>query len=250
VFVFLFLQGPSFSFSEDSVETKPIVEFGMVPYRVTHPGERCDLAFPDDETREQLVCQGTDEYERAQQEGVPTEKIDQAPAWVTLFTSMFMHGGWLHIIFNMLFLWIFGNNIEDSMGRGRYVIFYLLGGLAADGLQIAANTGGTAPTIGASGAVAAVLGAYALEYPRARVLTLVFIGLIFLVELPALLLLGIWFVLQFIPAIGQLALTDLGTGGGVAYFAHVGGFVFGVAAIKLFAKRRNPHYGQPKYPVY
>jgi len=242
VFVFLFLQGPSLTLGgDDQVETKPVVEYGVVPYRVTHPGEDCELAYPDDASKQELVCEGTKEYTTAKQDNVPVESLDEPPAWVTLFTSMFMHGGWFHIAFNMLFLWIFGNNIEEAMGRIRYLAFYLLGGLAASGLQILANTSSTVPAIGASGAIAAVLGAYALLYPRARVLSLIFLGLIFLVEVPALILLGIWFLLQFLPAVGQFAFTD-GDGGGVAYFAHVGGFIFGLAAVKLFVRHRSESY--------
>ncbi len=152
---------------------------------------------------------------------------------------MFMHGGILHIAFNMLFLWIFGNNVEDSMGRGRFVLFYLLAGIAAAYAQALLDTSATVPAIGASGAVAGVLGGYLLLYPHARVLTLVFIiFFVTLIEIPAVVMLGIWFALQFLPAIGQLATPDVSAaGGGVAYFAHIGGFVFGLAAIKLFANR-------------
>ncbi len=160
---------------------------------------------------------------------------------------MFMHGGILHIAFNMLFLWVFGNNIEDSMGRGRFVLFYLLAGIAAAYAQALLDTNATVPAIGASGAVAGVLGGYLLLYPHARVLTLVFIiFFVTLIEIPALVMLGIWFALQFLPAIGQLATPDVAAaGGGVAYFAHIGGFIFGLAAIKLFANRyrdRRPEY--------
>ena len=128
----------------------------------------------------------------------------------------------------MLFLWIFGNNIEDSMSRLRFVVFYLLGGIAALGLQVLIDPSSTVPTVGASGAIAAVLGGYALLYPRARVLTLVFIIIIFtIVQLPALLVLGLWFLLQLLPAFSE----PVGGGeGGVAYFAHIGGFVFGLLA--------------------
>ena len=123
---------------------------------------------------------------------------------------MFMHGGILHIAFNMLFLWVFGNNIEDSMGRGRFVLFYLLAGIAAAYAQALLDTNATVPAIGASGAVAGVLGGYLLLYPHARVLTLVFIiFFVTLIEIPALVMLGIWFVLQFLPAIGQLATPDV-----------------------------------------
>ena len=138
---------------------------------------------------------------------------------------MFMHASILHIGGNMLFLWIFGNNVEDSMGRVKFLVFYLLGGLAALALQVAVGPNSTAPTLGASGAIAAVLGGYILLYPRARVLTLVFIILFFtVIELPALVMLGIWFAEQAV--FGAAGLTNpTGRGGGVAYFAHVGGFV-------------------------
>jgi membrane associated rhomboid family serine protease len=253
VLVFLFLQGPSFSFSSgDAVDTKTVVEYGAIPYRITHPGEDCDLVPPQATTSgsEILICEGTPEFREAQQAGVPIEDLSQPPAFLTILTSMFMHGGWLHIAGNMIFLWIFGNNVEDSMGRLRYVLFYLLGGLAAAVAQVAIDPDATVPLVGASGAIAAVLGGYALLYPRARVLTLFFFFFIFFIEVPALLLLGLWIFLQFLPAVGQLASPDIQGGGGVAYWAHIGGFLFGLAAIKLFAHRRSAEYGRPKYPVY
>jgi len=136
------------------------------------------------------------------------------------------------------------------MGRFRFALFYLLGGIAAALAQVAISPDATTPLVGASGAIAAVLGGYALLYPRARVLTLFFFFLIFFFEIPALVLLGLWIFLQFLPAVGQLASPDVGGGGGVAYWAHIGGFLFGLAAIKLFAKRRSSEYDRPKYPVY
>lgn len=252
VIVFLFFQGASFS--GEQVDSKPVVEYGAIPYRITHPGKECDLARVQDATTgriaEDVVCEGTAVYREAKQIGA-TEDIQGAPWIVTLFTSMFMHGGWLHIAFNMLFLWVFGNNIEDSMGRIRYAIFYLLGGLAAVLAQVAVSPDSTAPTVGASGAIAAVLGGYVLLYPRARVLTIVFlVFFFFFVEIPAMVLLGIWVLLQFLPAVGQLANPEVTGGGGVAYFAHIGGFLFGMAMIHLFAKRKSQQYGEPRYPVY
>jgi len=250
VFVFLFLQGPSFSLSGgDAVETKPVVEYGAVPYRITHPDKECELAR-DSFGTELIVCDGTPEDRQVPQE--LREPLDQPPAYLTIFTSMFMHGGWLHIVFNMLFLWIFGNNIEDSMGKPRYVAFYLLGGVAAGLTQVIVSPDSTVPLVGASGAIAAVLGGYALLYPHARVLTLFFAFFIFILEVPAMVLLGLWLLLQFLPVVGQLAGPDVGGEGGVAYFAHIGGFIFGLAAIRLFAKRRSTEYqGRgPKYPVY
>jgi membrane associated rhomboid family serine protease len=264
VLVFLFLQGPSFSLSSiESVDTKTVVEYGAVPYRITHPSKECDLAkvgitetapgqfqaVPGEET---LLCEGTPEFRAvaSSPEPVPVEDLQQPPAFLTILTSMFMHGGWLHIAGNMIFLWIFGNNVEDSMGRLRFVFFYLLGGVAAALAQVAIDPDATIPLVGASGAIAAVLGGYALLYPRARVLTLFFFFFIFFIEVPALLLLGLWIFTQFLPAVGQLAQPELAGGGGVAYWAHIGGFLFGLAAIKLFAHRRSTQYGRPKYPVY
>jgi membrane associated rhomboid family serine protease len=163
---------------------------------------------------------------------------------------MFLHGSLLHLGGNMLFLWIFGNNIEDSMNRAVFVAFYLLGGLAALGLQVVADPSSIVPTVGASGAIAGVLGAYARLYPRARVVTLVFIVIIFtVVTLPALLVLGIWFALQLLPAFTSPG--DVAGGGGVAYFAHIGGFLFGVLLIKLFANDVREDYDRAyRIPVY
>jgi rhomboid family protein len=231
------------------------LEYGALPYRITHPGkgQDCSVAAINAQNEAGIVCPGTSDFDEAEQRAAsgqapPPIQLDQAPWWVTIFTSMFMHGGILHIVGNMLFLWVFGNNIEDSMGRPKFVLFYLLAGLVALYSQAALDPGSTAPTIGASGAVAGVLGAYALLHPHARVLTLIFIiFFVTLVEIPALILLGIWFILQFIPAIGEVAV-NVGGGGGVAYFAHVGGFLFGLAAIKLFATRR--HEPEPRLPVY
>jgi membrane associated rhomboid family serine protease len=251
VVVFLFFQGASFS--GDQVNSKTVVEYGAIPYRISHPGKDCELARVQDQfgnLSEEVVCEGTGDFAAAQ-EANALEHTDEPPWFVTVFSSMFMHGGWLHIIFNMLFLWIFGNNIEDSMGKLRFVVFYLLGGIAALAAQVAINADSTIPTVGASGAIAAVLGGYLLLYPRAQVLTVIFLVFFFtFIEIPAFIMLGIWLLLQFLPAVGQLANPEATGGGGVAYFAHLGGFLFGLAAIHLFAKRRSTHYGQPRYPVY
>src|SRR4051812_795431 len=163
---------------------------------------------------------------------------------------MFMHGSLLHLGGNMLFLWIFGNNIEDSMSRWRFVLFYLLGGVAAVAGQTAIDPNATVPSLGASGAIAAVLGGYALLYPRARVLTIILIIFFFtFIELPALVVLGLWFLLQVFYGASQVA-SPVGSGGGVAYFAHIGGFLFGLLAIKLFANRVNRDYeGGSRLPV-
>ncbi len=162
---------------------------------------------------------------------------------VNLFTSMFMHGSIDHILGNMLFLWIFGNNVEDAMGRVRFLVFYLLAGIAATALQTgitletASDAAARIPNLGASGAISGVLGAYFLLLPRARVLTAIFLGfLLFIREVPALLYLGLWFVFQLLE--GGMSFVHPQSGGGVAYFAHIGGFVFGFFAIKLFQTGR------------
>jgi membrane associated rhomboid family serine protease len=238
------------------------LEYGAIPYRITHTGVGdCDIGavseFAPGEFQAGVVCPGTVDYDEAvaRSDANPGAdlgpfQIDQRPWWETLFTSMFMHGGWLHIAGNMLFLWVFGNNIEEKMGRLKFLLFYLLAGLIAVYTQAFIDPGSTAPTIGASGAIAGVLGAYALLFPRAKVLTLIFIiFFVTLVEIPALILLALWFILQFIPALGQVA---VGSGGdqGVAYFAHVGGFVFGLAvagAMLAVIRRRRTDPGLPVY---
>jgi membrane associated rhomboid family serine protease len=213
-----------------------VVEYGAIPYEISHPGDDCGVA-----TNGQIVCEG--------QPGVTGPAPDQAPWGVTVFSSMFMHGSLLHLGGNMLFLWIFGNNIEDSMSRWRFAAFYLLGGVAALLTQVLIDTGSTVPTVGASGAIAAVLGGYAILYPRARVITLIFFIIIFtVIELPALVVLGLWFLMQLLPAFSQPV---VGGGGGVAYFAHIGGFIFGLLVIKVFANRTHEDYeSQRRIPVY
>jgi rhomboid family protein len=229
-FVYLFLQPKSgIDFSGNSLKQGALFHYGAIPYELTHPGQHCDLNAGG---CGKSVSDG----------GIPTV--------LTIFTSMFSHAGLLHLGGNMLFLWIFGNNVEDSMGPVRFLIFYLLGGIAALALQTAIDPSSTTPTLGASGAIAGVLGGYILIYPRARVLTLIFLIIFFtFIEIPAYFFLFIWFAQQAV--FGAIDLTNPnGGGGGVAYFAHVGGFAFGLLAIKLFATRRSAAYGQPKYPVY
>ena len=159
------------------------------------------------------------------------------PTWETVFTAMFMHASILHIAGNMLFLWIFGNNVEAALGPVKYVLFYLLAGVAALALQVATDPNSIAPTLGASGAIAGVLGAYVVLYPRAKVLTLVFIVLfVTVIELPAWVMLGVWFAEQAVFAATNLT-TPAGGGNAVAYFAHIGGFVFGVLVAKVAGGR-------------
>ena len=153
----------------------------------------------------------------------------------TLVTSMFLHGGWSHVIGNMWYLWIFGDNVEDRVGHGRFIVFYLLCGIVAALAQVAADPASTLPTIGASGAIAGVMGAYFVLYPHSRVLTLV--PFIFgVIEVPAIVLLGFWFLMQLFSA-GTIAMTVASRGGGVAFAAHVMGFVAGVGGVFLFRKR-------------
>jgi len=155
-------------------------------------------------------------------------------AGTTLFTAMFVHGGVLHVALNMLYLWIFGNNIEDVTGHGRFALFYLVCGLVASLTQVAAAPHSKIPMIGASGAISGVLGAYLVMFPAARVLTLVFLVLfIRVVSFPAIIVLGFWFLLQLISA-GQMS-----SGGGVAVLAHIGGFAAGVILIPAFRRRRS-----------
>jgi len=164
------------------------------------------------------------------------------PAVVSLLTSMFLHGGWLHLLGNMLYLWIFGNNVEDAMGHRRFLAFYILCGLAAAMTQALQDPASTVPMIGASGAIGGVLGGYIVLFPRARVLVLMPLGVIFFtVRIPAVLVLGVWFGLQFL-----LSVSSAGEPGGVATWAHVGGFVAGLILIGPFRDKRFPLFGGPQ----
>ena len=157
---------------------------------------------------------------------------------ITLLTAMFVHGGWLHIIGNMIFFWAFGPEIEDTMGRVRFLVFYLSGGLVATLAQVLMNPSSTIPNLGASGAIAAVMGAFLITFPRDRIRTIVFLGIFLtIVFIPAVILVGLWFLLQFFSEVGSLAVRQ--TGGGIAYTAHIGGFVFGVIFGPLFESHRR-----------
>lgn len=219
------------------------VHYGAIPYELTHAGKHCDLVTVQTFEGQQastVACQG--------QHGVSGTPPAQIATWETAFTSMFLHGGFLHIFGNMLFLAIFGPNVEEATGRLRFLGFYLLGGLIALGAQVLVGPGSTAPTLGASGAIAAVLGGYIVLYPRARVLSLVLIVFFFtIVEVPAVFLLGFWFLEQLYFGASGLS-NPVGGGGGVAYFAHVGGFVFGLVLIGLVFRRGRS--APPPYPVY
>jgi len=200
--------------------TAVTAEYGFVPCELTM---RC--AAGDD-----TVDVGTF------RDGTPAiVRVHHVPVALTLITSIFMHGSWAHVLGNMLFLWIFGNNIEDRVGRRRFLFFYLLGGLAASALQLAAGPSSDVPNIGASGAIAAVLGGYLLLYPTAAVVT--YIPPFFFIPLPAVFFLVGWFLLQILAA----SSVQVGSaGGGVAYFAHIGGFAFGLLTIRWWVRRNEP----------
>jgi membrane associated rhomboid family serine protease len=168
---------------------------------------------------------------------------------LTIVTSMFLHGGLLHVGSNMLYLWIFGDNVEDRLGHGRYLLFYLLCGFAATFAHALFSPASRVPAIGASGAIAGVLGAYLILWPHARVMTLIPIFFFITIrELPAILLLGLWFVLQLFSGVGSLGVTDAQDLAGVAYFAHIGGFVAGIVLIGLFGGFRRPRRQEPPPP--
>jgi membrane associated rhomboid family serine protease len=216
IYLLAILHGGSLFSGPDAEE---LVKFGATPYALTHPGVHCGLVTPTE-----LSC---------------GRGVSGLPAWQTVFTSMFMHASIVHLAGNMVFLWIFGNTVEDSMGPFRFLAFYLLGGIAALGLQVAIDPDSLAPTVGASGAIAAVLGGYIVLHPRGRVLTLVLIIFFFgVIEIPALAMLGLWFIEQAV--FGAVGLTNPTNTGGAAYFASVGGFVFGLLAIRVAATRRKP----------
>ncbi len=221
-------------------EGEPVMAFKdmrAIPVSRRTPGMRGDLTF--------LVLDDT----MAPPPGVKILARQKAPAWLTLFTSMFMHGGWMHLIGNMLFLWIFGNNLEDALGKVRFLIFYLACGLVAAAAHVFSAPESLVPTLGASGAIGGVLGGYLLLYPKARIVTLVPLGYIwFTTELPALVFLPIWFAMQFLGILGGSM-----TGGGVAYWAHVGGFAAGLLLVKLLEtqehkerRRRTSFFSQPR----
>ncbi|MFH0846910.1 MAG: rhomboid family intramembrane serine protease [Chloroflexota bacterium] len=178
----------------------------------------------------------------------PSESIDVTspiPDWMTLFTSMFIHEGWLHILGNMLYLWVFGDNIEDRLGHFKYLVFYLAAGLFAALLQTLANMNSDMPNIGASGAIAGVLGAYIVFFPYSHIRTMVIFFFITFIRIPALVLLGFWFFLQFASGVGSIGLADLD---GVAYWAHIGGFVFGMS-VAFICKIATRHKYREIHPV-
>lgn len=209
----------------------------------------CNAEIPFEISRQENLAQGGAEARLAldqdfQQPGVG-EQIQaivqqECPdkSWLaSVFVAMFLHGGWLHIAGNMLFLWVFGNNVEDRLGYLVFPLFYVMGGIAAAALQLAFDPNSTIPSLGASGAIGAILGAYAVIFPHARVTTLVILFFITVVEVPAVFVLGAWFVLQVFSGVGQLGID---VNGGVAYWAHIGGFGFGAIVAWLFYRRPGP----------
>jgi membrane associated rhomboid family serine protease len=217
VLAFILVQGAG----TEAPLARSVCELGLIPGEVlgnARPGSGVELA-PG------LIC-----------------LVDAAPQYWTVLTSMFMHGGWFHLIGNMVFLWVFGNNIEDAMGHGKFLIFYLLCGTAAAAAQTFITPSSLVPMVGASGAISGVLGAYLLLYPRVRVHTLIILPIyITTVALPAWVMLGYWMALQLLSGLGSLAQVERG---GVAFFAHIGGFVAGLLLVRLFASedvlRRRP----------
>ncbi|HSL68153.1 MAG TPA: rhomboid family intramembrane serine protease [Actinomycetota bacterium] len=218
----------------------------LVPWEITH---QTTLAEGGAAARDAIEADlgpqlgpgvGADLQQRLQQR-CPEKDVN-----LSIPVAMFLHGGWLHIAGNMLFLWIFGNNVEDRLKRLLFIAFYFLGGLAATALQLAFGPNSTIPNVGASGAIAAVLGAYLVLFPRARVYTIVFFFFITAIELPAVAVLGFWFVLQLFSGVGSLG-ADVNAGG-VAYWAHVGGFAFGAAVTWLFFRGRGDRQVQREIP--
>ena len=215
----------------DGPTASTIVRWSAIPYELTHLHSHCELAAGG--LSSVILCTG--------QPGVTGTVASQPATWLTAFTAMFMHANLLHIAGNMIFLAVFGGTLEDALGRVRFLVYYLLGGLAALALAVAVSPDSVAPTLGASGAIAAVLGGYILRYPRARILTVVVLIFFFtLVELPAWAMIGLWFI--FDALLGALGVaTPFGGGAGVAYYAHLGGFAFGLLAVRAFLRGRAPY---------
>jgi membrane associated rhomboid family serine protease len=192
------------------------------------------LSLPQREFVAFVTAFGNIPYEMVAGEDIPPP--GPSPIYLTLFTAMFMHGSISHIFGNMLFLWVFGDNVEDSMGHLKFIIFYLVCGLAAAATHIASELNSTVPAVGASGAISGVLGAYMVLHPHGHVRTLIFFFFIRIIYLPAWLLLGAWFLFQLLPGLQSLG---GGRGSGIAFWAHIGGFVAGALLIFLFRDRNR-----------
>lgn len=215
-----------------------------IPYEVTH---QTNLAQGGTAARQAIEAEpGSEPGAGSALQQFLQRKCPNKSWLLSVFVAMFLHGGWLHIGGNMLFLWVFGNNVEDRLGRIPFLLFYLAGGVAATALQVAFGPSSVIPNVGASGAIAAVLGAYVILFPRARVTTLVIFFFISVVELPAALVLIGWFALQLFQGVGELGRE---VNSSVAYWAHIGGFAFGaLAALALFRGRGGLSPIPPKSP--
>ncbi|MGH6804482.1 MAG: rhomboid family intramembrane serine protease, partial [Methyloceanibacter sp.] len=223
VYIIIVINAVVFLVFQQATSTEAGAEFtyaySAVPYEITH---NVDLAAP-------VRVPGGG--------GAIPQFPGPSPIWLTIFTSMFMHGGWMHILGNMLYLWIFGDNVEDNFGHGKFLIFYLVCGIAAAFSQILTDPNSPIPSLGASGAIAGVLGAYLIMFPRNRVRNLVFLGFLFTtIELPAIVVLGFWIVIQ---VFSQYTSTFGHAQGGVAYMAHIGGFAAGLVLCLLFRRRNS-----------
>ena len=220
----------------DGPTTSTIVGYGAIPYEFTHLSSHCAIAASG--FSQAVLCSG-----QARVVGTP---LAQPATWETAFTSMFLHANLLHIVGNMVFLAVFGCTLEDTIGRLRFLAFYFLGGLAALALSIAVSPDSAVPMLGASGAIAAVLGGYILLYPREKILTVVVLILFFtIVEMPAWVMLGLWFTFDALLGAAGVS-TPFGGGAGVAYYAHIGGFAFGLLAVRAFAQGRPSRYRPPR----
>ena len=242
VIVFFFWQpfsiGATSSTEQQQIEIKQEIFFSChasIPYEVSHGHTLVNSPPPAESAaaHDPLIRQ---DYE------IERQLCPHKNVWLSILYTMFLHGGLLHIGGNMLFLWIFGNNIEDKLGRLKFIVFYLLCGLVATYAQTLVSPSSGVPQIGASGAIAGVLGAYIVLFPRARIRTLFFFFLIFFLDVPAVVLLGLWFALQLLQGVGPAA-----TSGGVAYMAHVGGFIAGMVLLFVFRPRNTapPRYAAP-----
>jgi rhomboid family protein len=203
-------------------DAQTVVHYGVIPYELTHPGKECEIA----PQLGAILCEGRD--------GVRV--FDTPPTWLTLFSSMFMHGGLFHIAGNMLFLWVFGDNVEHRVGHAVFLVFYVVAGLIATVAQVLVSIDSYIPTLGASGAIAGVLGAYLVLFPTNRVLVFLFRGV---VPVPAIVAIGMWAALQVLAGFGAP-----GEGGGVAYTAHIAGFLAGAAAGLAF----RAIFNEPRRP--
>jgi membrane associated rhomboid family serine protease len=241
VYVLAIRHGGSFISGPEAHET---FRYGAIPYAILHPGVHCaevvNSSVPN--ASAQILCN----THRLNASHIPAENL--LPSWETIFTGMFMHASIIHIGGNMIFLWIFGKSVEAAMGPIKYLAFYIAGGVAALALQIAVAPHSTAPTLGAAGAIAAVIGAYIVLYARARVLT--FVPIIFLVtviELPPWVLLALWFAAQAVFA--ATGLTSPGSTGDAPYFAQIGGFLLGLLTVRLIVSKSRRIPVPPRHPV-